>query len=350
MISARMLLRALLVVGWAVSGDATAQGMGETIWIPMQDRGIFSTTEIKLEATLHKPRGDGPFPVVVFSHGSTGPFAIPNTLTLNPYGFGQYLIDKGIALLSPMRRGRGKSEGRYDEPYKCGFSQAEYGINYASASLDAAFVYLKSQKWANLDKVVLAGQSRGGILSVIYAANNPTVAQGVMNFSGGWMGDGCNVYPSIPVTLFKEAGAKLKTPTLFLYAHGDRYYSDASIEKYADAFRSSGGDIEFKFYTLEPGVDGHSLFDRYLRIWTSDTDVFLKRAGLWDGISVRPGETRVQFCSGWHDTCKRTCPAGVPTASCHAVCEGRLQSCESTGCYHFNNPGPRCQTAQPAQR
>ena len=64
-------------------------------------------------ATLYKPQGDGPFAVIIFNHGSTGPGVIPADRTENPSGYGAYLLKKDIALLIPMRRGRGKSEGTY---------------------------------------------------------------------------------------------------------------------------------------------------------------------------------------------------------------------------------------------
>lgn len=276
----------LLSFALLCSGIAVARDQGETVWIPMLDKGIFGNKEIRLEATLYRPDGDGPFPVVVFNHGSTGPGKIPATQTRNPAGFGSYLEQRGIALLVPMRRGRGKSEGSYSEPYECSLHQSKSGIEYASEALDAVFVYLRAQKWADADKVALAGESRGGILSVIYAADRPRVARGVINFVGGWMGDRCNQQAGtdINATLFQEAGAQSKIPNLFLYANNDSVYSSTSIEKYPEAFRVGGGDVEFKLYTVDPGANGHLLFPRFWKVWTSDFDGFLKRIGVWDGV------------------------------------------------------------------
>ncbi len=63
-----------------------AQYKGETVRIPMVDEGLLWDTDITLEATLYKPEGDGPFPVVIFNHGSTGPGIIPEDVTINPWG------------------------------------------------------------------------------------------------------------------------------------------------------------------------------------------------------------------------------------------------------------------------
>lgn len=280
------LRRTILLLAVIFSGIVSAQNRGETVWIPMQDKGFFGSKEIKLEATLYKPTtGEGPFPVVIFNHGSTGPGAIPATQTENPSGFGRYLNEKSIALLIPMRRGRGKSEGSYTERYDCSLYQSRNGIAYASEALDATIVFMRSQPWADMDKVVLAGQSRGGILSVIYAAEKPGIAKGVINFVGGWMDDRCNQYAGtdINVTLFREAGAKSKVPNLFLYSRGDSYYSDSSVQEYQVEFKKAGGDVESKLFTVDAGVNGHLLFYRFFRLWTPDTDAFLQRVGLWNG-------------------------------------------------------------------
>lgn len=260
-----------------------AQDRGQTVWIPMQDNGLFGSTPIKLEATLYKPPGDGPFPVVIFNHGSTGPGMIPRERTENPWGFGSYLVNKGIALIIPMRRGRGKSEGQYQEPYACMLHQSRWGIRYASESLDAVYEFLKTQPWADTTKVILSGNSRGGILSVVYAADRPHAAIAVVNFVGGWMSDSCNSVAGVDInaTLFAEAGKRARIPHLFLYAANDSFYSSQSASGYADAFRQAGGAVEFKLYELEPGVNGHSLFYNHWRKWSGDLDAFLVTIGVW---------------------------------------------------------------------
>jgi hypothetical protein len=58
---------------------------------------------------------------------------------------------------------------------------------------------------------------------------------------------------------------------------------------------------------------------------------------------ARADYSRNAFCGRWHQICRTTCPAGVPIERCHAVCQGRLGQCAKTGCYHFNQPRPRCQ-------
>jgi len=53
------------------------------------------------------------------------------------------------------------------------------------------------------ERVVMGGQSRGGILSVAYAGRRPEQVKGVINFVGGWSapnpwgGHGLFAYPDV---------------------------------------------------------------------------------------------------------------------------------------------------------
>jgi hypothetical protein len=120
-----------------------------------------------LEATLYRPKPSGRFPVVVFNHGSAGMGRISATLTSQFPTVARYFVHQGWAVLVPMGRGRGQSEGAYQEGYQCG-SEAS-GIDRAVEDLDGVFRFLREQPWANVNQVLIGGQSRGGLLAVVYA-------------------------------------------------------------------------------------------------------------------------------------------------------------------------------------
>lgn len=261
-----------------VSTGTLAQVDGTTVWIPVEDRGLFGDRIIHIEATLFKPPGAGPFPIAIFNHGSSGG-PIPATHTENPKAFAAYLLSKQIALLVPMRRGRGKSEGsNNEEPSPCNVKAARQGLQYASEAVDAVYHYLRQQPWASMDKVILAGHSRGGILASVHAAENPGAALAAINFSGGWKNDTCAAV-DVNLALFGQAGAGSKTANLFLYARGDAFYSDHSMSNYAAAFSGAGGNVTFKLLTLEK-LNGHQLFHRAQSVWQSSVDDFLHRVGI----------------------------------------------------------------------
>ena len=45
------------------------------------------------------------------------------------------------------------------------------------------------QPWADASRLLMAGTSRGGFLSVVYAGERPQRVKGVVNFVGGWTGE-----------------------------------------------------------------------------------------------------------------------------------------------------------------
>ncbi|MGY5449911.1 dienelactone hydrolase family protein [Agarivorans sp. MS3-6] len=267
---------------FTVSIASVADDIGETVWIPMSDPGVFWDSQIKLEATLYMPEGEGPFPLVVFNHGSTGPGIIEENLSIRPWGLAAFLTQQNIALLVPMRRGRGLSEGDYNESYNCSVNSVEAGLRYASQSLDAAFAFIKEQPWVDPNRIVISGNSRGGLLSVIYAAKHAELFKGVVNFSGGWMGEQCQINaPSASnVGLFTNAGKTSPLPHLFIYGHNDAYYSDEAIQSYISAFKKGGGQVDFQFYQLGNEVNGHEIFYKHADLWLFGFNQFLQQTGM----------------------------------------------------------------------
>ena len=260
---------------------AAAPGVvpGTTVRIPMTEAGP-GGKRLTLEATLYKPAGDGRHPVLLFNHGSTGNGAVAKTATMRPTRQAPFFIERGFAVLAPMRRGRGASEGEAAE-WEGACSAVNLGPGFARAieDVDAALAYLRAQPWADADRVLIAGQSRGGILSVAYAAERPGAARAVINFAGGWTSDGCDRHgEGFNQPTFAAAGRRSRLPMLWLYAEGDRYYSAASIRRYHGAFVQAGGTAALHLFP-DFGSDGHRLVDRG-DLWRPVADEFLRRLSL----------------------------------------------------------------------
>jgi pimeloyl-ACP methyl ester carboxylesterase len=129
-----------------------------------------------------------------------------------------------------------------------------------------------------MDKVVLAGHSRGGVLASVYAAEHPGAAVGVINFSGGWKNHDCGPVDA-NAALFAEAGSRSRVPSLFLYAYGDAFYSDDAMRNYGAVYKAAGGDLRFELLKVE-NINGHQLFHRALPVWERSVDEFLGRLRL----------------------------------------------------------------------
>jgi pimeloyl-ACP methyl ester carboxylesterase len=108
------------------------------------------------------------------------------------------------------------------------------------------------------NKIVVAGVSRGGLLSVAYAGRYPTNVAGVINFSGGWFGERMPT-ADFNFETFAQAGRDAKVPMLWLYADHDSFYSLKFDERQFSKFRNAGGRGEFLEVRDLPG-EGHLLF------------------------------------------------------------------------------------------
>lgn len=237
---------------------------------------------VQLELVFRKPAGEGPFPTVIFNHGSTGNGDKPELFgqTWSHLPVAKYFNDQGWMIVFPQRRGRGRSEGKYDEGfeldrshYSCNPELSLAGVDRAIADLDAVVAHLKSRSDVRADQLLIAGQSRGGILAIAYAGVRPDVFVGAVNFVGGWMTDRCPDPVSINTVTFRR-GAAFKRETLWLYGKSDPFYSLAHSKSNFKAFKAAGGSG--KFYALSvPGKDsGHDVL-WYPEVWQKHLSKYL---------------------------------------------------------------------------
>lgn len=219
---------------------------------------------VRLEAVVFRPPGAGPFPLAVVNHGSTGNGAIPATATWDNAWLADELNVRGWIVAFPQRRGRGKSDGLYDEGfgqdrslgYTCETARSLGGADRALIDLEAAIGALKRRPDVSAHPVLLAGLSRGGALSVAYAGGRPNEVAGVVNFVGGWMGDGCETAEDINQALFRRGGG-FPGSTLWIYGHDDAFYSMAHSRRNFQAFRQAGGSGVFVEATVPGRNNGH---------------------------------------------------------------------------------------------
>lgn len=238
-----------------------------------------------LEMVSYLPvHGQGPLPTLIFNHGSTGEGNKPErfTHTWTSPEVAQYFVDKGWQVLMPQRRGRGKSDGLYDEGferdrsrYSCKAELSLPGMDRAVEDLDAVMALVKSMPSVDTSRLMIGGVSRGGILSVVYAGARPDAFEGVINFVGGWIGDRCPEADRINPVLFQR-GAAFKKPELWLYGDKDPFYALAHSRKNFDAFAAAGGTASFVSFPPPPGQNGH-MIHQSPALWSADVARYLQQ-------------------------------------------------------------------------
>ncbi|NNG00907.1 MAG: prolyl oligopeptidase family serine peptidase [Desulfobacteraceae bacterium] len=237
---------------------------------------------IRLEIVIFKPEGPGPFPTLVFNHGSTGLGNNPAVFkkTVAPDFLADIFTTRGWLVAFPQRRGRGDSDGRYDEGFKPDRSRysciARYslpGLDRAVEDLNAAVEYLKTRSDVSTESMIVAGNSRGGILSIVYAGIHPEIFKGAINFVGGWIGEACWQVDEINTNSFIR-GAGFQKPTLWLYGEHDSYYSMAHSRKNFKSFVAAGGRGSFHAFSLGGSRNGHDLIF-HTGLWIDIVDAYI---------------------------------------------------------------------------
>jgi pimeloyl-ACP methyl ester carboxylesterase len=237
---------------------------------------------VRLEVVIFRPSGAGAFPLAVINHGSIAGGVKPSLFTRTWFAtdLADFLNDRGWIVAFPQRRGRGKSDGLYDEGFaedrRLGYTGdidiTLRGADRALSDIDAAITTLRRRQDVAPIPVLLGGNSRGGVLSIAYAGLHPEQVAGVINFVGGWLREGSPAASAVNHQLF-ERGASYGRPTIWLYGQHDRLYSIAHSRDNFAAFEKAGGQGKFFEFDM-PAGQGHSLIGRP-NLWSGSLDSYL---------------------------------------------------------------------------
>ena len=238
---------------------------------------FYSSGNLRIQAYLYKPDGGGPFPVVIYNHGSRDgreqvSFPFPHV--------GKMLTGAGYAVLVPERRGYGKSDGPTWR-MEVGNDQSRLPLRLQAEADDvlAALDYLRTVPFADTQRVGVMGWSFGGVVTMLAASRSTAFVAAVDQAGGALTWDG-NAH--LRSALIGAAG-KSTTPTLFMVAKNDR--TTSSITALADIFKNRG--VPHRVVIYEPftpaqgtrvAAPGHALFSAQgASIWEGDVVEFLNR-------------------------------------------------------------------------
>lgn len=259
----------ILILSLCIAFGADAVAADKTVFVSVPD------SSIRLETFVYQPTGPGKFPVVIFNHGSSGgkPRASYPSQRL-----AEYFVKRGFIVVVPMRRGRGHSSGvsAESEEMNCDLQSWIPGLRLAADDVSAVFEFIASIPQADSSTVILAGASRGGFLSVAYAANGKYRQNvvGVINFVGGWVAQAerqCGI--DFNYVSYAKFGAQTRVPMLWLYGAPDLFYDTRAIRSYHTVFAAEGGNARFRLIYGVPG-NGHWL-PGYQLLWARSVSSFL---------------------------------------------------------------------------
>jgi carboxymethylenebutenolidase len=272
----------LLVVSLvACTPNGNASATNENA-VPSQVQTVaFSNGDRELHGLLYKPDGPGPFPAVLYNHGSAPGLA--NNQAFD--AIAPIFLERGWAFFAPYRRGQGLSvdAGPYimDEinaaRRRGGMSDAAETMTrlLSTDHLDdqlAALVWLKAQPFVRGDAIAVMGNSFGGIQAVLGAAQGSYCA--AVDAAGG--AESWDEAPELQDLLTRTV-ERAKPPVFFFQAEND-FNLEPSRTLFAARHRA-GLPAVLKIYPAYGWSrrDGHSFPYRGVSVWRDDVMQFLER-------------------------------------------------------------------------
>ena len=248
-----------------------------------------------LTLTSYRPAGAGPFPLVVMNHGRANAErrALPSRQRYEPLA--RYLVSKGFAVFVPTRLGYGATYGQFDPENagRCNALQVEAMSLAASEQVLATWAYARTLPWVDATRWLAMGQSVGGLATVAVAWRQPPGLAGAINFAGGTggnpelrPGDPCS--PKATEDLWRRKAAEARVPMLWLYWENDRYWGAEWPQRWANAWREGGAELDFHQLPAV-GADGHSGLSLDMDHWVPLVEAYLARLGFThSGVIERP--------------------------------------------------------------
>lgn len=233
--------------------------------------------DIELETTIFKPPGNGPFPLIVMNHGKEK--GNPQYQKRDRFlVLSKEFVKRGYAVVVPMRKGFSKSTGQYLED---GCNMTNNGQLQAD-DLQGSLEYLRQLPWVDKDRIIIAGQSYGGLATMAFGTRNFPGVKGLINFAGGLRSDGgtCQWQGEL-VTAFAEYGGKSKLPSLWFYGQNDSYFNHDLASRLHTAYLTSGGNAKLVAYGAFK-TDAHGMVGSRdgVNIWWPETEHFLRQLGM----------------------------------------------------------------------
>jgi carboxymethylenebutenolidase len=241
----------------------------------------FPSGNLTLHGVLYIPKGKGPFPAVLYNHGSApGMYSNEAIEALGPV-----FARRGWVFFAPYRRGQGLSAkaGSYigDE---IATAVKKDGIPAGVATMIrlletdhlsdqmAAFAWLQKQNFVQAHRIATAGNSFGGIEAILGAERGSYCA--AIDGSGG--AESWAKAPALQDFMVRTV-ANARAPIFFFQAEND--YDLAPSRMLSAAMKDAGKTVEVKIYPpfRSSASDGHSFAYLGVKVWGDDVFRFLNQ-------------------------------------------------------------------------
>jgi carboxymethylenebutenolidase len=262
----------------AQSGAEPAHAHDTTIASLSKRTIVFRSGEVTLHGVVYVPSGSGPFPAVLWNHGSWGdPMEAFDLLAPT-------FVNAGWVFFGPFRRGQGlsSSAGPYilDELERAGrrgmqAKEAKLIQLLTREHLDdqlAAYAWLEEQPNVIASRIAVAGNSFGGVEAVLGAERVAYCA--AINGAGG--SGSWSLAPALRDVMTRAARAS-RAPMFLFQAKND--FDLSPSRTLARAMKAADKTVVLRLYPAYGSSveDGHGFAWRGNAIWGNDVLAFLAR-------------------------------------------------------------------------
>jgi carboxymethylenebutenolidase len=245
------------------------------------DTVTFPSGKITLHGELYKPEGQGPFPAVVYNHGSAAGMLSKQAFD----ALGPAFASHGWVFFGPYRRGQGLSASA--GPYigdQIAAAEKKGGISAGAAAmvrlletdhLDdqlAALKWLRTQSFVQPDRIAVAGNSFGGIETVL-GGERANYCAAIDSAGGAQSWAEAPELQSVMTRAVRNANA----PIFFFQAAND--YDLSPSKTLSAVMKAANKTFELKIYPPYGGSrqDGHTFGYFGSAVWSTDVFRFLNR-------------------------------------------------------------------------
>jgi len=247
-----------------LQGIAAAQSKPEEV--------IFPSGRLELHGFLWKPEGSGPFPAIVWNHGSE---KLPGSQPV----LAKFYTAHAYVFFVPHRRGQGRSPGEYIQDLVAEASPGERArrmVELQQAEVEdviAGLNYLRSQPFVDPARIAISGCSYGGIQTLLTGERDIGV-KALVPFAPGAMSWEQNAFLQDRLV---RAVDLAKAPVLLIQAEND--YSLAPSRVLSKEANKKKKDFQSKVYPAFGNThqEGHWGFcSSATEVWGNDVLTFLE--------------------------------------------------------------------------
>jgi carboxymethylenebutenolidase len=245
------------------------------------DTVVVRSGALRLHALLWRPGGRGPFPAILFNHGSGN---TPERQFAQAAAIGPVFARHGYVVLFVFRRGSGLSADQgtsaadlMDRELAEHGQEARNRLQLKLLEADqlsdalAGLTFLRALPEVDTRRVGVAGHSFGGSLTLLVAERDTAIRAAVAfsGSAGSWEHS-----PELRARLLAAAG-RATAPIFFIQAAND--YSIAPAESLSAEMARLGKPHRMKIYPPvgRTAAEGHEFVYRSVDAWESDVFSFL---------------------------------------------------------------------------